>query len=147
MGAPTEPHLSSSQIATEAPAPQALQLNAVGCIACGACVEVCPNDALELTTDDTRSLLHRPQNCEGSGACIQSCPAGALSGNGVWSTLFDADSPPETLATVPTVRCDRCGRQCPEQEGTPCSSCRYLTTRTFGEAISVAELQEMLRRS
>lgn len=46
------------------------------CIACEACVGVCPTDALEMADDV--AVLARPDDCEGCGDCEQECPSGAI---------------------------------------------------------------------
>ncbi len=60
-------------------------LDAEQCSGCGACVEACPVDALELTPADgatagapTRARLDE-QRCLGCGVCVPSCPNGGLS--------------------------------------------------------------------
>jgi NAD-dependent dihydropyrimidine dehydrogenase PreA subunit len=46
------------------------------CIACGVCVDACPNEVLELI----EGILHfaRPQDCTYCAACEESCPQGAI---------------------------------------------------------------------
>ena len=46
------------------------------CIACEACVNVCPTDALEMVDDV--AVLTRPEDCEGCGDCETECPSGAI---------------------------------------------------------------------
>ena len=53
------------------------------CIGCGACVEVCPKDAQELSGTGRRILWER---CEDCGECTQSCPSMALEMAGEWMT-------------------------------------------------------------
>jgi pyruvate formate lyase activating enzyme len=45
------------------------------CIACGACVEVCPEGAQEMR--DGLHLYHR-ERCQACGACVRECFAGAM---------------------------------------------------------------------
>jgi len=45
------------------------------CIACGACVEACPNNAHELTEGRHRFLRER---CDMAGLCLETCYSGAL---------------------------------------------------------------------
>jgi glycyl-radical enzyme activating protein len=45
------------------------------CIACGACVEACPNGALEMGDDGVRILRDR---CDDTGACVRVCPTTAI---------------------------------------------------------------------
>ncbi len=45
------------------------------CCNCGACVSVCPKDALFL--DDTYLLISR-KHCIKCGLCIRECPVGAI---------------------------------------------------------------------
>ncbi len=46
------------------------------CIGCGACVDTCPADVLELEED--RATVVEPENCVACGACMDACPAGAI---------------------------------------------------------------------
>ncbi len=45
------------------------------CIACGACVDVCPVDAI--TLDDTAVI--DAETCTECGACVDECPVDAIS--------------------------------------------------------------------
>ncbi len=49
-------------------------VNAKDCVACGACAEVCPQDAI--TVDDVASI--DMDLCVDCGACVDECPAGAI---------------------------------------------------------------------
>lgn len=51
-------------------------IDAEECITCGACVDVCPTDTLEL--GDTTAEVARPENCIACGACLEACPTGAI---------------------------------------------------------------------
>ena len=44
------------------------------CIACGACVDACPVDAI--TMDDKAKV--DPDTCTECGACVDECPADAI---------------------------------------------------------------------
>ncbi|MHC1593623.1 MAG: 4Fe-4S dicluster domain-containing protein [Methermicoccaceae archaeon] len=44
------------------------------CGYCGACVSVCPVDALELV----ETWLEISESCVDCGACVKACPVGAL---------------------------------------------------------------------
>lgn len=44
------------------------------CVACGACVDVCPQDAI--TVDDIAVI--DASKCSECGACIDECPSGAI---------------------------------------------------------------------
>jgi len=44
------------------------------CVACGACVDVCPEDAI--TVDDVAVIDH--DKCVDCGACVDECPSGAI---------------------------------------------------------------------
>lgn len=45
------------------------------CVACGACAEVCPQDAI--TIEDVSVI--DASKCVDCGACVDECPAGAIS--------------------------------------------------------------------
>jgi pyruvate formate lyase activating enzyme len=47
----------------------------VKCIGDQACIEACPNNVLELTSD---GMLINRENCEMCGACEDACPTGAM---------------------------------------------------------------------
>jgi NAD-dependent dihydropyrimidine dehydrogenase PreA subunit len=46
------------------------------CIACGACVDVCPDDAIS-ETDDT--FVIDPEKCTDCATCEDECPVEAIS--------------------------------------------------------------------
>lgn len=46
------------------------------CIACGACIAICPMDALEALP--SRKIHLSPERCIGCGLCTTRCPSGAL---------------------------------------------------------------------
>ncbi|CAL6016347.1 4Fe-4S_ferredoxin [Hexamita inflata] len=55
--------------------PKQVQIDVDTCIGCGACINACPNEALELV--DGKSKMTGP--CLGSGECVDVCPVQALS--------------------------------------------------------------------
>jgi ferredoxin len=46
------------------------------CTGCGICIDVCPNQALEIV--DGLAKLTKPEKCDGSGACVEACPVQAI---------------------------------------------------------------------
>jgi pyruvate formate lyase activating enzyme len=54
------------------------------CIACGACVEICPKDAQEISGTARRILWER---CDDCGECARVCPPMALEMAGEWMTV------------------------------------------------------------
>jgi len=54
-----------------------VKINLDSCIACGACVGVCPANALEL--DDTGKAVCKEADCIDCDVCIASCPTEAIS--------------------------------------------------------------------
>ncbi|HEC80179.1 MAG: ferredoxin [Candidatus Coatesbacteria bacterium] len=48
------------------------------CTACGICVDVCPNSALDMNEDGDCAILARPEDCDACGECVDACPAEAI---------------------------------------------------------------------
>ena len=46
------------------------------CILCGACVDACPCDVLDL--GDESAEVVNGDNCIACGACVDACPTGAI---------------------------------------------------------------------
>jgi ferredoxin len=46
------------------------------CVGCGACVDVCPNEAIKMV--DGIAVID-PDACIDCGACVDACPNGAIS--------------------------------------------------------------------
>ena len=53
-----------------------VHINYEKCIACCACIDICPSEALELI-DDVVIWAH-PELCESCGICIVACPKEAI---------------------------------------------------------------------
>jgi Fe-S-cluster-containing hydrogenase component 2 len=53
----------------------AVRVDAARCTGCGACVEVCPVDAITLAKD---KAWIAEEICTGCGVCVDSCPEGAI---------------------------------------------------------------------
>ncbi len=47
------------------------------CSACGICVDVCPEDVLELVGDVAEPV--KDDECTACAACLEECPMGAIS--------------------------------------------------------------------
>jgi len=45
------------------------------CLACGACVDECPNDAISEGTD---IYIIDPELCDDCGTCVEACPSEAI---------------------------------------------------------------------
>ena len=45
------------------------------CLACGACVDECPNDAISEGDD---IYVIDPEKCDECGTCVESCPSDAI---------------------------------------------------------------------
>lgn len=51
-------------------------IDEVTCTGCGICVDVCPNQALEMV--DGIAKLTKPEACDGIGECVDACPVQAI---------------------------------------------------------------------
>lgn len=63
--------------------------NINNCILCGKCVESCPQQALEMSTESTRSIQICRNACQLSGECAAVCPTGAIQFNGETKSVFE----------------------------------------------------------
>ncbi|KQC10325.1 MAG: ferredoxin [Candidatus Cloacimonas sp. SDB] len=54
----------------------AVNINEETCIGCGACIDTCPVEALEMVDDKAKV---DPDKCVDCGACIDACPVSAIS--------------------------------------------------------------------
>lgn len=45
------------------------------CLACGACVDECPNEAI---TEDDPIYVIDPEKCDDCATCVESCPSEAI---------------------------------------------------------------------
>jgi pyruvate formate lyase activating enzyme len=59
------------------------------CIACGACIKACPNDALKLKNDPDSQITIDRQLCCLSGNCVNVCPTGAVQFTGLKISAAD----------------------------------------------------------
>lgn len=46
------------------------------CSACGICMDVCPNDVIEIVADAAEPV--NDENCTACGNCMDECPMGAI---------------------------------------------------------------------
>jgi heterodisulfide reductase subunit A len=59
--------------------PLVAKVNADLCTWCGACMEACPYDAVQLTTIDGKEIAEISAIlCKGEGACVPICPKQAI---------------------------------------------------------------------
>jgi ferredoxin len=72
-----------------------IELNEPGCIRCGACLPVCPTEALTLP----EALEISQSLCYGCGRCVPTCPTDALS-----LLPFQVDAQIETVLSHPQVQ-------------------------------------------
>ena len=55
----------------------AVTIDTDACLGCGACVDTCPQQVLELN-DENKASLTNEDDCIECGACTSACPAEAL---------------------------------------------------------------------
>lgn len=53
----------------------AVVINAETCIGCGACIDTCPTEALEMKDD---KAVVDEEKCVDCGACLDACPVEAI---------------------------------------------------------------------
>lgn len=51
-------------------------VNTETCIGCGACVDICPSEAIHLENNKAKITTTNCKNCK---ACVNACPVGAIS--------------------------------------------------------------------
>jgi len=58
--------------------PKLIEVDAEKCVSCGACVALCPVEAI--TIDEDASIIFNKEKCVGStcGVCVDACPARAI---------------------------------------------------------------------
>jgi ferredoxin len=58
--------------------PKLIEVDAEKCVSCGACVALCPVEAI--TQDEDFAIVFNKEKCVGStcGACVDACPARAI---------------------------------------------------------------------
>ncbi|ABO08805.1 4Fe-4S binding protein [Pyrobaculum calidifontis] len=81
-----------------------------GCTLCGACVNVCPTDALSLREFELRIV---PALCIGCGLCAEKCPEGVMR---VSESPSPAPYERKTLFRDAPARCSSCGKSLPYTE-------------------------------
>ena len=54
-----------------------LVIDPVECIDCGACVDVCPTEAIAMNDDETCAVVDASL-CTGCGSCVDVCPVSAI---------------------------------------------------------------------
>ncbi|BAA79275.2 ferredoxin [Aeropyrum pernix K1] len=74
------------------------------CISCGACIEVCPYDALEFDENMKARLIW--EKCQDDFSCIESCPV---------NCIYKVEEAPEELKTE-KAGWYRLGRELNEEE-------------------------------
>jgi len=78
-------HIADLKIDDDRPLPEGLSYGVVAigdaCIACGACIRICPTGALRIREDQshkTYEIAFKPQLCVGCEACAHICPVDAV---------------------------------------------------------------------
>ncbi len=88
-----------------------------GCIGCGACVSVCPAEAIALNDNGVAEVDE--SLCMGCGACVEACPQGIIrlhtEGNPIVVKCSNRDpgKAARTACQVSCIGCGICEKACP----------------------------------
>ena len=52
--------------------------NINNCIGCQMCVNICPMDVFRFNTEQRKSVIAYPENCQSCGQCFVNCPDHSL---------------------------------------------------------------------
>ncbi len=122
--------------------------NEDGCVGCGACFQVCPAKAIELTDEKTgepkRTLLHHPARCIFCGECERNCitKEGIKMTGEFENSYFDEKSVTNSVEHKLVV-CEHCG----ETLGTEKHIMwvfRKLGNMAFSQPVTISRLMEEL---
>lgn len=81
------------------------------CIGCGACVNTCPPNALEMIEDqNVKVLKYYAGRCIFCWRCVEVCPVKAIKGTREFELATDNPLDLYTYITHSRVNCDDCGR-------------------------------------
>lgn len=117
-------------------------MTAAGCVACGVCVQACPDSALRLAdgpVDGSASittLLLEPAACTGCARCVELCPTSVLATAApvLWGRLLAGEELP--VVTVLTALCSRCSVRIPISSGASlCAVCSFRRRNPFGSSL------------
>lgn len=118
-----------------------------GCTSCEVCLRSCPEGALAMRGDDTRTLLEFVALCTGCRECLPACPEGVLVPwrPARWSEQLRGAHAALPLATVATTTCLRCGARFPDDGGELCDVCAFRRGKPFGSHLP-PQVQAVLDR-
>lgn len=57
--------------------PERPKIDREECTGCGICVDECPQEVLELDSEDIATVAH-PENCDSCATCEDACPTEAI---------------------------------------------------------------------
>lgn len=104
------------------------------CNACAMCARICPTDALEFASNDTRfQLAFSPAACVNCGLCTRFCTPQALQHRGS-PTVGELINPnPTVLHNGTLIRCRKCSTRFAGKPGeTLCPTCAFRQKNPFG---------------
>lgn len=96
------PRKDEAPVSGPALAYHAPEMDPQRCLACDACICICPDGALSFAADDAPAYVLDPAACSGCGLCADVCDQNAM-------TLRRLASSAKTTVKLDPCRCRRCG--------------------------------------
>lgn len=145
IGAPVPRCEATRLLARWGPGPVlwAVAFDATRCDACGACAQLCPTPAIEMTPASIMAagaLSFQMSSCVGCGVCVDACAPGALAPAAPLSTLGERRA--WSLVSAPCPQCGKAYRALQATRESPsaglCPACRSLAARRSDRIVQLA---------